>query len=99
VGARFGIKPVERRSAIRDVDVNVDEAGSDIEAGGVDDFSGGRSGNVFIDGGDFAGGNGDVHDAVNVICGVDDVAALEEKIVVRSLRVSDGEEQDRGSEE
>ena len=71
MGARFGIKPIERRAAVGDVHVNVDEAGSDVKAGDIDNFSRFGGGNIFCDGSDFAAGNGNVHHFINVICGID----------------------------
>ena len=43
-----GIKPIERRAAVTDVVVDVDESGSDVETGDIDDFSGGGGGNIFL---------------------------------------------------
>lgn len=85
VFARGRLKPVEGSAAVADVVMDIDEPGRDIEAGDVDDFSGGRGGNVFGDGSDFAGGDGDVHHGVDVISGIDDVAALKKEIILDSL--------------
>jgi hypothetical protein len=87
-----GIEPVERRTTRGDVNVNVDQAGSYIETTGIDDFFGRGGGNVLFNGGDFASGDGDVHDTVNVVGGVDDVAAFEEEFVAGSLGSSSGNE-------
>ena len=73
---------------MRDVHVNIDETGSDVQAGDIDDPCGGGCRNVLLDGGDFAGRDSDVHDAVNVVCWVDHVAAFENEIVCWGLRVS-----------
>jgi hypothetical protein len=99
------IKPIERRASCGDVNVNVDEAGSDVETGGIDDFFGGGRGNVFFDSGDFTGSDSDIHDAINLIGGINDVAALEEEFVAWSLglgtrkkRESRGEDEKRSCE-
>jgi len=92
VRTSFGFKPIERSATGSDVDVDIDQARSDVEAGDVDDLFCGGGGNVFFDSGDSSGGDGDIHEAVNVIGGVDDVAAFEEDLVARSLGLSRWEE-------
>src|SRR5579871_1146074 len=73
-----------------DVHVDVDEAGSDVEAGDIDDLPGLRGIDVGRDLGDAAVADRHVADFVDVILGVDNVAALEKKIV-RSLGESGGQ--------
>ena len=60
--------------------VQVDEAGSDDEAGGVDDAASSERGGG--DAGDFSVADADVADGVEGSLGVDDAAAFEHKIVL-----------------
>ena len=92
VGAGGGIKPVERRTTVGDVHVNVDKAGSDVETGDIDHLGGGGSWDIFLYRGDFTGGYGDIHDAVNVVGGIDDVAAFQDEIIGGRLSVGRGEQ-------
>ena len=52
MGAALGSEPVERRAAMADVDVNIDEPGSDVEPGSVHHLARLTGGNVFFDRGD-----------------------------------------------
>lgn len=92
VGAGGRIKPVERRTTVGNVHVNIDKAGSDIEAGDIDHLGGGGSWDIFLYRGDFAGGDRDIHDAINVVGGIDDVAAFQDEIIGGRLSVSGGEQ-------
>jgi len=92
VGSSFRFEPIERSAAGSDVDVDIDQARGDVESADIDDLFRGGGWNVFLDGSDFAAREGDIHDAVNVIGGVDDVATLEEDLVARSLGFSIREE-------
>jgi len=83
VGTRFRIKPVQRGSANSDVVVDVDEARSDVETGNVDHFSGRSGGNFFVDEGDFSARDGNIHRSIDVIGGIDDMAALQDEIIAR----------------
>ena len=67
--------------------VQVDEAGRDDEAGGVDDAASAERGGG--DAGDFAVANADVADGVEAGFGVDDAAAFEDDIVL--LRDDEGD--------
>ena len=95
-----GLEPVEGHAAVADVVVDVNETRSDVKAGNVDDFAGGSGGNLFGDSGDFAGGDGNVHDGVDVVGRIDDVPALQKEIVRRGLsRRRDGKERQKGDSE
>src|SRR5215831_18387561 len=85
MGASFRIKPIERRATISDMEVNVDEAGGNVEAGGVDDFACRGGGDILFDGRDFSARNGDVRHAIDMICGINDMAAFDEQLVAGSL--------------
>ena len=61
--------------------------GDDVEAGDVDGLDGGVGGNAYGDFGDLAVLDGYVADGVDVVLGVDDVAAFEEEVVVFCGRV------------
>ena len=68
--------------APEDVGVEVDEAGCDVESGDVDGLDGGVGGDAYGDFGDLAVLDGYVTDGVDVVLGVDDVAAFEQEVVV-----------------
>ena len=78
---RVSVAPRRRIGALEDVDVEIDQAGSDIEAGGVNDAAGVGRGDLLGYGGDFTAGYGDVPGTVNAGLGVDNVAVAEEEIV------------------
>ena len=63
--------------------VNIHQAGRDVEARDVHDLGGLCGIDIARDRGDAAVLDGDVHDCVNVVPGIDDVAALEQQIVWR----------------
>src|SRR5207302_1544559 len=70
-------------AAGEDVHVHVDQSRTDIEAGNVDGFARLRAGNVGCDSRDLALGDGYIPDRVEIVPGVDDVAALEQQIILR----------------
>src|SRR4029077_5629090 len=74
----FRSEPVKRRPPVGDMEVDVDEPRSDIELGHVHDFSSLIGRNVFFNGGNLALENSDVAPIVDVIGGIDDVAALQQ---------------------
>ncbi len=90
VGTAFGGEPVERRAAMADVDVNIDEPGGDVEPGGVHHLSRLAGGNVFFDGGDFVFHHRHVHDCVHVVRGINHMAALQQQVITGRLGESVG---------
>ena len=91
VGTALRGKPVERRAAVADVDVNIDEPGGDVEPGGVHHLSRLAGGNIFFDGGDFVFYHRHVHHSIHIVRGINHVAALQQQIVTGRLgRVSAG---------
>lgn len=81
-----------------DVDVEVDEAGGDEEAGDVDGFPGAGGGDGGFDGGNPAGADSDVEAAVAVVAGVDEAAAAEEEVEVLGGCGGGGEQEDEQSQ-
>src|SRR5579859_4266519 len=79
--ARFGSKPVQRRSSVADMVVNIDQARGNVEIGYVHNLSGLVCGYVFIDGSDFALDDSYISHLVDVIGRIDHMAALYEQIV------------------
>ena len=65
-----------------DVDVDIDQARRDVKAGGVHGLDGARCRDVGGDGGDFAVLDRDVAHGAELVLAVDDVAALDEQVVV-----------------
>src|SRR5258705_10469621 len=65
--------------------VNVDEPGRNVELRDIHNFSGLVSWNVFFDSSDFTLEDGDVSHLVNVIGGVNHMAALLQQVIVRGL--------------
>ena len=57
--------------------VDVDEAGDDVHSGGVDDAACVGFGDFGFDSGDDPACDGEVHLSVDVVCGVDHVAAFD----------------------
>ena len=57
--------------------VNVEQPGGDDEVGHIDDAVGVAGGNVLLDPGDAAVEYTDVADAVELVGGIDDMAAFE----------------------
>src|SRR4029450_9217616 len=74
--------------AVIAVNVDVDQAGRDVQPRGIDGFRGLRRRDVRGDGGDLAILDGDVANGINLVPAVDDVATLEEQVVSR-LRARD----------
>jgi len=70
------------------VDVDVDEAGRHIQAADVDRLLRLRGVDRGPEGGNLAATNGHVHAPVDVVPGIDDVAALEEQLILLSTRGS-----------
>ena len=81
-----------------DVDVDVDEARSEVEAGDIDRLLCGAGGNRGLDGGDLAIANGDVALGVDVVLGVDDVAVAEDEVVLLGRRRDSAEEKGGGQD-
>src|SRR6185503_2325006 len=69
--------------AVIPVNVDVDQAGRDVQPRGIDGFGGLRRRDVRGNGGDLAVLDGDVANGINPVPAVDDVAALEEQVVRR----------------
>jgi len=86
MGTGFGCEPVERGSPVPDVEVNIDKARRDVEAGNVHHFPSRPSGNIFFDRRDFAFGDCHVHGSVEVVRGIDNVAALKQQVITWRLR-------------
>ena len=70
-----------------DVGVNVDEPCGDVEARGIGDRARAIGGDVGGDLRDLAGGYRDVHDRVDAVARIDDVAVLDQEIERRVLRL------------
>ena len=69
-------EPVKRRTAMADVNVNIDEARRYVEPGGVHHLARLTGGNVFLDGGNFVFRYRHVHHPVHVVRGINHMAAL-----------------------
>ena len=69
--------------AVIRVNVDVDQAGRDVQPRGIHGFRGLRRRDVRGDGGDLAVLDGDVANGINPVPAVDDVATLEEQVVSR----------------
>ncbi len=82
------------------MDVDIDEAGGEVEAGDVYGLLGGAGRDRRLDGGDLAVENRYIAVGVDVVLRVDDVAVAEDEIVLLGLRrvrlrgERTGEEQD-----
>src|SRR5260370_35158302 len=63
--------------------VYIDEARCDEEASGIDDLQGFGGGDVGRDLGDLAVADGDVAHRTEIVLGVDDVAALDQQVILR----------------
>src|SRR5258708_39055479 len=86
MNAPFRSEPVERRAAVTNVVVNVDQSRRNVKPGYIDHFLRLGRGNVFAHGGDFAAGNRNVEPRVNIVGGIDDMSAFQQKIISWSLR-------------
>src|SRR5579872_117681 len=76
VHARLRREPVERRSSVTNMVVNVDQPGSYVELRDVNNFPGLISRNIFLDSCDLALEHSDVTHLINVIRGIDHMPAL-----------------------
>ncbi len=83
--AEVAVAPGVVAKSDEDVNVDVDEAGSEVETGDVDGFFGGAGGDGWLDGGDLAIANGNVSLHVDVVLRVDDVAVAKNEIVLLSM--------------
>ena len=81
-----------------DVDVDVDQARSEVEAGDIDRLLCGGGGNREFDGGDLAIANGDVALGVDVVLWVDQVAIAEDEVELLGRRRDSAEEKGGGEE-
>src|SRR5581483_1483714 len=86
VRSRLGREPVQRSSAVADVVVNVNQARGDVQSGSIHDFAGLRGRNIFVEGGNLAVRDRNIHDAVKPVGRIDDVSALEQQVVMSRLR-------------
>src|SRR5262245_21796081 len=83
--ASLWCEPVEGSSAMTDVVVDIDQPRNDEQAFHINNFFRLPCGDVFCDGSDFPGGDSNVEKRINVVAGIDDVAALKKEIVGRCL--------------
>jgi hypothetical protein len=78
--------------------MQIDETWGHVAAGDVDYPLRFTGGNVLGHAGDRRAGHGDIHDGVALIRRVDNMAALQKKVVLLSLRLCEqSKEQDSGS--
>jgi hypothetical protein len=80
------------------VDVDVDEAGCEVEAGDVDGLLRRVGGDGWLDGGDLAVADGNVEFGIDVILRIDDVAVAEDEIVLLGMR-TEGAKEECGSQD
>src|SRR5260370_27734597 len=86
MSASFRGEPVERRTAVTNVIVNVDQSRRNVKPVYIDHFLCLGRGNIFAQGGDFAAGNRNVEHRVNIVSGIDDMSAFQQKVISWSLR-------------
>ena len=79
--SRVGREPVQRRPAMTDMVVNIDEPGRYIEIRDIHNLPGLIRRNVFLDGSNFALENTDVSYLIDVIRRVNHMAALQQQVV------------------
>ena len=65
----------------KNVSMQVDQAGRDIESGDIDDLAGLCRRNIRGHGCDQAIADGDVGDGADLVFGIDDVGALQQKVI------------------
>ena len=68
------------------MEMNINQTGRDVQTGSIDNFSRLTGGNIFFHGRDLVLGNRDVHDSVQIVGGIDYVAALQQQVVTGRLR-------------
>ena len=83
--ATFGSEPVERRATMADMNMNINQPGSNVKPRSVHHLPGLTGGNIFFYRGNFAFRHCHVHHCVYVVRGVNHVAALQQQIVARRL--------------
>ena len=81
IDAVIAIIGVAEAGAGVDMGVNVNEAGSEVEAFGVDGFGGVRRRDIFFDSGDFVVADGNVTDFVEIVLWVEDGGAFDKEVV------------------
>ena len=77
----FRREPVQRRPAVANVIVDIDEPGGDVKLRDVHDLSGQVSRKVFLHSSDLPCRNCDIADFVDVIRRVDDVTAFQQQVI------------------
>lgn len=85
----------ERRAAVPDVVVNVDQPGRDVKTGDIHDLAGLIGGDILSHCCDLAKGNGNIHFCIEPVGRIDDVASLQQQIVARHLRYGPRLEDDK----
>ena len=89
LGVRLLREPVQGSSPVAHMKMNIDKARSYIQAGDINHFSRFARGKVLGHRRDLPRRNRHIHDFIDFIGGINDMTALQKKVVMRRLRFCD----------